>query len=292
MQTNAIQIRDPFILKAEGQYYLFGSTDKDIWKSDGVGFDAYVSRDLTQWEGPIEAFRPPAGFWGTKNFWAPEVFHYGGAYYMFASFIGDGYKRGTAILRAERPGGPYLPWSGGPVTPRDWMCLDGTLYIDEAGEPWIVFCHEWVQIGDGTVCGARLTRDLKASKGEPLTLFSSSEASWSGLARSPSNNIEGHVTDGCYLHRLENGTLLMLWSCAGPEGYCIGYARSETGTLLGPWRQSETPLFAKDGGHGMIFRDYDGRLLLTIHTPNKTPLERAVFFELEETADGVRLAGA
>ncbi|MCL2030090.1 MAG: glycoside hydrolase family 43 protein [Oscillospiraceae bacterium] len=288
MRTGGIQIRDPFILKAEGRYYLFGSTDRDIWNGPGAGFDTYTSRDLLEWEGPVEAFRPPAGFWGTKNFWAPEVFAYDGAYYMFASFLGEGYKRGTAVLRAERPAGPYTPWSDGPVTPRDWMCLDGTLHIGEAGEPWLVFCHEWVQIGDGTVCAARLSRDLRAPEGEPVTLFSSSEAPWSGLARSPSNRIEGYVTDGCFLHRLANGTLLMLWSCVGAEGYCIGYARSESGMVLGPWRQAEKPLFAQDGGHGMIFRGDDGRLWLTIHTPNQTPLERAAFFALEETDDGLR----
>ena len=290
MRLSVIQIRDPFILKADGQYYMYGSTDKDIWRSPGVGFNTYTSHDLLTWEGPIPAFRPPAGFWGTKNFWAPEVYEYGGQYYMFATFIGEGYQRGTSILRADRPSGPFVPWSDGPVTPRDWMCLDGTLHIGEAGEPWMVFCHEWVQIGDGTVCAVRLSRDLKQSEGDPVTLFSSIEAPWSTLAYSPSNNMEGHVTDGCYLHRLANGTLLMLWSCIGLTGYCIAYARSESGTVLGPWTHPEEPLFSRDGGHGMIFRAYDGRLLLTIHAPNRTPLERAAFFELMETEDGLRLA--
>jgi hypothetical protein len=211
---------------------------------------------------------------------------------MFASFIGEGCNRGTAILRADRPTGPYKPWSDGAVTPRDWMCLDGTLHIDEAGDPWMVFCHEWVQIGDGTVCAARLSKDFKTLESEPVTLFASSDAPWSTVAYSPSNNIEGRVTDGCFVHRLENGTLLILWSCIGPEGYCIGCAQSESGTILGPWRQADKPLFAKDGGHGMIFRDYDGRLLLTIHAPNRTPLERAVFFELTETEDGLKLTGS
>lgn len=39
----------------------------------------------------------------------------------------------------------------------------------------------------------------------------------------------------------------------------------------------------------MIFRALDGRLLLTLHTPNRTPEERAVFIELEEVSGGLRV---
>jgi hypothetical protein len=42
----------------------------------------------------------------------------------------------------------------------------------------------------------------------------------------------------------------------------------------------------------MIFETYDGRLLLAIHTPNKTPHERAAFFPLRETDEGLELGTA
>ena len=35
------------------------------------------------------------------------------------------------------------------VTPDGWQSLDGTLYVDRSGKPWMVFCHEWLQVGDG-----------------------------------------------------------------------------------------------------------------------------------------------
>lgn len=289
MHTSGIQIRDPFILKYDNKYYMFGSTDKDIWRSDGTGFDAYISNDLENWKGPIPAFRPPVGFWGTKNFWAPEVYGYNNAFYMFASFIGDGYKRGTAILKAEKPEGPYLPHSQGAVTPKDWMCLDGTFYVDKNKKPWIVFCHEWVQIGNGTVCAARLSDDLTKIISGPVTLFSSSDGYWSTQAYSPSNNMHGFVTDGCNMYIMKNGKLLLLWSCMGEQGYCIAYAVSETGEIEGPWKQADKPLFDKDGGHGMIFTSYDGHLLLSIHSPNDTPNERAIFVEIKETEEGLEV---
>ena len=289
MNLSDIQLRDPFVLKYDDLYYLYGSTDKNIWFGDGIGFDTYSSSDLIHWDGPFQAFRPPAGYWGTSNFWAPEVYEYNGAFYMLASFIGDGCMRGTAVLKASCPKGPFLPWSNGAVTPKDWMCLDGTLYIDADGSPWMVFCHEWVQIGDGTVCAVRLDNDLSRAVSEPVVLFKSSDAAYSRQAYSPTNDVRGYVTDGCFLHRLSNGKLIMLWSCVGENGYCLGYALSETGCLSGQWTQTETPLFADDGGHGMVFRACDGRLLLALHRPNKTPNERAVFIELEEAENGLRV---
>lgn len=38
-----------------------------------------------------------------------------------------------------------------PITPRDFMTLDGTLYVDRAGAPWMVYAHEWIQKVDGTM---------------------------------------------------------------------------------------------------------------------------------------------
>lgn len=298
-----IQIRDPFVLLSEDTYYLFGSTDQDIWRdAPGVGFDCYESHDLQVWQGPFEAFRPPRDFWGTHNFWAPEVFSYRGSYYMFATFLGKTtaetgstksssitHKRGTAILKAEHPRGPFLPWSNGAVTPPDWMCLDGTLYVDDFQQAWIVFCHEWVEIGDGTVCACKLSDDLKTSISPPMTLFASSESPFSKTVHSPSFGMTGYVTDGCFLHQTQDHQLLLLWSCMGDHGYCISYAKSETGLITGPWNQQQSPLFHENGGHGMIFTTLEGRKMLAIHTPNETPQERAVFFELLETQNGICL---
>ena len=63
---------------------------------------------------------------------------------MFATFRRkDNDRLGTAVLSAEEPTGPFSLHSEGPVTPADWSSLDGTLYIDETDQPWMVFCHEW-----------------------------------------------------------------------------------------------------------------------------------------------------
>src|SRR5690606_382002 len=124
------------------------------------------------------AFRPEPDFWSDTNYWAPEVHAYEGAYYMFATFKADGVCRGTQILRSIHPLGPFYVHSDGPVTPRDWECLDGTLHVDHDGKPWMIFCHEWVQIKDGTVCAIPLSQQLDCAIGDPIVLFSATEASW------------------------------------------------------------------------------------------------------------------
>lgn len=282
-----IQIRDPFVLpvESEGAYYLFGSTDPNIWSGPGTGFDCYRSTDLAEWEGPLPAFRPADGFPGETEFWAPEVHEYRGSYYMFATFNSASALRGTFVLVSERPQGPYEPWSDGAVTPANWQCLDGTLFVDDDGNPWIVYCHEWVQIHDGAVYAQRLAEDLRTTAGPPVYLFSASQAPWTReLQRPEQRQFPVYVTDGPFLHRGPDGSLQMLWSSMGDQGYAMALASSASGRIEGPWTQSEIPLWAADGGHGMIFRTFGGDLVLTLHQPNRTPDERAVFRSL--VADG------
>lgn len=294
MKTNDIQIRDPFILPEpkERFYFLFGTTSKNCWEGSETGFDCFRSKDLCEWEGPISAFRPSSSFWGTKNFWAPEVHCFNDRYYMFASFKADRHYRGTQILCSAHVAGPYVPLTDGPVTPADWECLDGTLHIDSDGSPWIIFCHEWVQVHNGAMYAMRLSLDLKKPAERPV-LLNASEAPWVRRPSWPDEQDKLHfptyVTDGPFLFRNRNDILLMLWSSFGSKGYAMGIARSESGAITGPWRQDAVPLWAEDGGHGMIFRGFDGRLFVTFHTPNNTPKERPIFIEIEETDTGIQL---
>lgn len=290
MKKSDIHIRDPYMLPLpdERRYLLFGTTGKNAWSGPGLGFDCYESSDLEDWTGPIPAFRPPANFWSNTQFWAPECHPWQGRYYLLASFAKDERQRGNQILVADKPEGPYRLHSDGPVTPRDWECLDGTLFIDDVGKPWMVFCHEWVQVGDGEICALPLTDDLQAAAGQPTLLFRASEAAWSrpfGAFGRTANR----VTDGPFLYRLAGGNLLMLWSTGGYEGYAMGYAISESGSVLGPWRQSKAPIYGGDGGHGMLFRDFAGRLWITLHQPNKHPNERPLWLEVVERDGGLIL---
>jgi arabinan endo-1,5-alpha-L-arabinosidase len=282
IRLDDIHIRDPFVVPTAGEnrYYLFGTMGKYTWADSALGFDCYTSPDLRIWEGPFPVFRPPAGFWADRNFWAPEVYAYRDCYYMFASFKAKGICRGTQILASDSLLGPFIPLSPAPVTPRDWECLDGTLYISTDGKPWMVFCHEWVQVGDGEICALPLSEDLSSAVSEPIMLFSASQAPW--VQQHNSKGRIGYVTDGPWLHRLPDGELLLLWSSHGAEGYAVGVARSTSGQITGPWQQDKQPLYSSDGGHCMTFRDFDGNVWVSLHHPDGFPLERPLFIPLLE----------
>ena len=298
MLTADIQIRDPFVLPVAPYYYLYGTTDPNCWAGAGEGFNAFRSPDLENWEGPFPIFRASPTFWGTMHFWAPEVHAYAGRYYLFASFKAPQRYRATQILVADQPEGPFEPLIEGPSTPANWECLDGTLYVDEQRRPWLVFCHEWVQVHNGAMYALPLSADLKQPAGRPVFLFSASEAPWvkpfahphwSVAPGGPLEPFPCYVTDGPWLHRTAAGQLLMLWSSGGHAGYTLGVARSLSGLVTGPWEQQATPLYSQDGGHGMLFRTFEGQLRLVLHAPNATPLERARILPVEETEAGLRL---
>ncbi len=279
MKNSEINIRDPFVVVEDGRYYMFGTRGPTCWGA-ADGFDVYVGTDLENWSDPHVCFANDGSFWADRNYWAPEVHRWNGAFYMFASFKSETVHRGTAILRAETPMGPFVPWSDGPVTPHDWECLDGTFVVDRHGKPWIVFCHEWMQCIDGEMRAMPLTDDLRSAAGGPRLLFRASEAPWTKPL--PIDGKPGYVTDGPFAWRTADGALLLLWASMTDDGaYAEGVAVSSNGDIDGAFTQAD-PLFTRDGGHGMVFRGLDGLLYLALHTPNTTLEERPVFIPVEE----------
>lgn len=106
LKTADINLRDPFILPDNGKYYLYGSGVSRVFgKSDC--FSVYLSEDLENWSEPKTVFEKHSGFWGTKQFWAPEVHKYNGKYYMFATFKSGTACRGTQILIFDATQIPY-----------------------------------------------------------------------------------------------------------------------------------------------------------------------------------------
>lgn len=272
MKLNEINIRDPFILLECGKYYMYGTRAKYTW-GDGdkynYGFDVYVSDDLETWSEPISVFEYYDGFMGIKDYWAPEVHKYNGKFYMFASFHTDK-TRGTAILVSDTPDGKFVLHSDGFITPNDWYSLDGTFY-EENGTPYMVFCHEWTQISNGSVCAVELSKDLKTTQGEPFLLWQAGDATWK---HDHSGNGE-YVTDGPFLIK-KNGKLISIWSSFYKGYYCEAIARSASGSIKGVWSIDEKLVCENGGGHGMVFTDKQGNDCFVYHMPNDTPNERPV----------------
>lgn len=281
-----LRIRDPFILVDGGKYYMYGTNNmanSAAYGGDGKtpGFSSFVSDDLVTFDGPYRAFDRPLGFWGEKNYWAPEVYKAGDAYYMFATFFSEKDGRRCQILKSDNPLTGFTVWSQ-PITPEGWWCLDGTL-VEDKGKFYCIFCREWLQVHDGEMWITELAPDLKSATGEPKFLFRASEAPW----KKQPNDSGNYITDGPFVHKNKNGALVMLWSSFGEGGYTQGMLRHTGDDVTTGWSQIEKPLYSGDGGHGMVF-EKDGKPYLALHAPNSNT-EHAHFIELRETADALEL---
>lgn len=146
-----------------------------------------------------------------------------------------------------------------------------------------MYCHEWLQVKNGEMWITELSPDLKSAVGEPKMLFRALDAPW---VRSWDDG--NAITDGPFIHRNADGRLVMMWSSAGDKGYTMGMAVNDGKDVTSGWVQLEKPLYADDGGHGMIF-EKDGRLFISIHAPN-SKTERPHFIEIRETEDALELA--
>ncbi|WP_216359346.1 glycoside hydrolase family 43 protein [Sediminicola luteus] len=300
-----IRIRDPFILTdtVNQQYYMYAQTDNRLGfrgqDNQLKGVEVYTSKDLKTWSAPKTVLRLPDPYWARHMVWAPEVHANQGKYYLFVTLTSSDtlpapkgmesktgwpkfHKRGTQIFVSDSPTGPFRDFENKPHTPTDWMALDGTLFVEDE-TPYMIFCHEWVQIVDGSMDYVQLSPDLSTTIGQPIKMFNASEAAWS-------TSKKNKVTDGCYLYRTKTGKLLMIWSSFGEAGYAIGIAESESGKLAGPWKQQPQLLFQKNGGHGMLFHNLQGQLTLALHQPNgPRGKERLKLFAITNLGDTLSL---
>jgi len=274
LKREDFRIRDPFILtdRENGCYYMYGTT---ALAPNALGafnsFSVYKSYDLELFCEPKVIFDGgEVGFWADRDFWAAEVHKYNGKYYLFGSVKANGKNRTTQIFVSDTPDGRFVPVSE-PVTPKGWECLDGTLYIED-GAPYMVFCHEWMQVNDGEMWALPLSDDLSRAVGEPIYMFKASDNP------EVTEYMPGqYVTDGPFFYR-EDGALRMIWSSYSNGRYVVLEAESESGTVKGPWKHHGSR-YGFDGGHAMLFEGLDGRRMIALHSPNRAGAERAKFME-------------
>jgi len=266
---DSIVLSDPCILPdtATMTYYMTGTGGK-LWKS----------KDLKFWNGPyFVAETDPTSWMGPRpEIWAAELHQYKGRYYYFATFTNKAVslgsyrgnnleRRACHVLVSDKAKGPYRPMGDSTFLPANKLTLDGTFWVDTDGKPYMVYCHEWLQNWDGTIEKIELKPDLSGTIGEGKLLFRASASPWSreklnGEVR------PNRVTDGPYLFRTQTGRLGMIWTSWVFDAYTQGVAYSESGTLDGPWIQEKQPITPPNFGHGMLFRTFDGQLLMSVHS--------------------------
>ena len=297
LKSGDIRVRDPYIYadQATSTYFLYAQA-ANRKGSAFTGVEVYKSKDLVNWQEPKPVLVLPDSM-NIAAVWAPEMHEYNGAYYLFVTLTlneklnekkpvarswPEMNVRGTYIFRADSPEGPFRLIKDNSFTPENWMALDGTFYV-EGGVPYMVFCHEWVQIIDGTVNSIQLKSDLSDTEGEPVVLFRASDA-----PGAITDAKKGKVTDGCFLFKSQDsGNLYMIWSTfISGNGYCVLETISESGKIAGPWKNQKV-IYKKNGGHGMLFRSFGGDLLMSLHQPNSSGKERLHLFPVKEGDNGL-----
>lgn len=267
---DSIRLSDPFILADQStQMYYMTGTRGMFWKS----------KDLKRWEGPYQVTKTDPSSWMGPDpmIWAAELHAYQGNYYYFATFTNSNIKidtvagniidrRASHVLVSSEPGGPYVPMEDPIYLPADKPTLDGTFWIDADGKPYMVYCYEWLQNLNGTIEKIELKPDLSGSLGEGELLFKASDSPWSREKAENGNDVPNKVTDGPFLFRTGTGRLGMLWTSWIYDVYVQGVAYSESGTLDGPWIQEEEPVTPPNFGHGMLFKTFDGKMLMGAHS--------------------------
>lgn len=302
LKTEEIRVRDPFIYAdtETKTYYLYAQSENRE-NSGYKGVEVYASKDLVNWIPPQTVLSLPNDS-DVMMVWAPEVHEYNGTFYLFVTLTDHRtlpvkkpvdtrswpamHVRGTYVFRADQPTGPFKPLKTTSHTPVDWMSLDGTLWVED-GTPYMVFCHEWVQMIDGTMDVVRLENDLSGTVGRPEVLFKASDA-----PGARPGTTAGKVTDGCFLYRSpKSGKLFMTWSTFIPgSGYCVMLTESQSGKIRGPWFD-QRPIYRENGGHGMLFRAFDGRLMMALHQPNSGAKERLHLFEVADNGQTLEIQG-
>lgn len=268
-----MHMRDPFVTVDHKNHCYYIITSR--WKDGRGGLFAYKSEDLKKWKEIGFVYQAAPDYLGKNDFWAPDTYEYKGNYYSFLTLSNQekGILRGTTILKSKTGAlgtyEPVLPADQLNITPDSMQCLDGSLFVEDNGTPWIIFSLEWcgpnVQDKVGEIWAQKLKRDLTGTVGKPHRLFKASEAKW------PVKIGDGGVlvTDAPFIWKDKaSGNLILTWSSFSPL-YSIGQSISRSGKVLGPWEHEDKPIFSNNGGHQMIFKDLEGNLKISFHSPNE-----------------------
>ena len=292
--VGGLRMGDPFVARYGDAYHLTGTTDV------GRGFRLWTSPNLVDWTPRGFAYERGNGAWGTRAFWAPELFEHAGRYHLAYSASntapGDGPAFRLCLAVADRPEGPYAdlhtPWcdDGHPA-------IDAHVFVDADATPYLYYARVG-QRREGTakllasIYAVRLKPDLSGPASEP-TLCIAPEQPWEMPAEGRS-----HCNEGPFVLR-EGGRYSMTFSANhwGEPFYGIGYATAAS--PLGPWsKPADNPLVAADleagvsgPGHCSVTTSPDGRqrwIVYHVHADPTAPRgERTVNLDpLHVTADG------
>ncbi|MET3027965.1 glycoside hydrolase family 43 protein [Flavobacterium sp. UW10123] len=255
-----ILLADPTIFYENGVYYLYGTTTGDF--PNGEGFQVYTSSDLKKWKGPVGAQNGLAlkkgDAYGTKGFWAPQIFKYSNKFYMI--YTAD---ENIAIASSDSPLGPFKNDSKAPMF-NSGKQIDPFFFVDQDGKKYLYH----VRLTNGNrIFVTELKEDLSGIKEETLKECISGVLPWENT-----QNVSWPVTEGPTVLK-HNDLYYMIYSAndfRNPD-YAVGYATAKS--PYGPWEKAaESPIISRKDvgingvGHGDVFYDKSGKMKYVLHT--------------------------
>lgn len=253
-----IYLADPTIFSDNGTYYLYGTSPLS-----NNGFWVYKSKDLQHWDGPagaVDGYALWGNTYGTKGFWAPQVFKYGGRYGMAYTA-----NEQIAIAWADSPLGPFVQDKPAMI-PAKTKEIDPFIFFDDDGKKYMYHVR---LINGNRIYVAEMNDDMRSLKEETAReCISVNEDGWENTEKS-----KWGVSEGPTVVKLD-GTYYMFYSCNDYRNinYAVGYATAKS--PLGPWKKHKKPIISRQltgengTGHGDLFRDADGRWMYVLHTHN------------------------
>ncbi|WP_205512093.1 glycoside hydrolase family 43 protein [Longitalea arenae] len=273
-------LADPTIFFNNGKYYLYGT----VARNTDSGFKAYSSVDKIAWKEEGYVLRKGESY-GTKGFWAPQVFKHQGKFYMAYTA-----NEHIAIASADGPLGPFTQQEKKPLDAPVKM-IDPYLYIDPSGK--IYLYHVRLHQGNRIFVAAL---DKTLSTIDTATVQECINAS---LPWEDTQHATWKVAEGPTIIR-RKGWYYMIYSAndfRNPD-YAIGYATARS--AAGPWTKSNTyPIISRKNigingtGHGDVLTDRNGKILYVFHvhaddstvSPRRTAMVELQFRKNKGKAD-------
>jgi xylan 1,4-beta-xylosidase len=242
---DTLTIADPTIFPHNNKFYLYGTVERN----SGKGFLVYVSNDLKSWKLSDKnhgyALKKGDAF-GTKGFWAPQVFAYHNKFYMAYTA-----NEQIAIAESDGPLGPFTQKQKDSLA-TDIKQIDPFVFIDDDGKKYLYH----VRLTKGNrIFVAEMEDDLSGIKPETLKECIHGVDPWENTA-----NSDWPVTEGPTVIK-QNDVYYLFYSAndfRNPD-YAVGYATSDN--PIGPWKKySGNPIISKallgfnGTGHGDLFK--------------------------------------
>lgn len=212
---------DPFILKADGRYYIY-TTGHD-------GVYAYQSDSLIEgWEfyGKVMTVE------GKEEFWAPSVIELDGTYYMYCSFefYGDtpdkgGHRQTMFVTTAKSPLGPFE----NPQQLLHPFSIDSHIVKNESGLFLFYSTNRFEGERIGTYIVVDRMLDPFTPEGKPQTVVVPTLDEDIFRRDRYKKGEHWHTIEGAFYFREGDWHYLMYsGNCYEQPTYYIGYARAKT----------------------------------------------------------------